>query len=247
MNERDHAVVLAAGRGRRLRPLTDDTPKTLLEVGRLPILGHILRALDADGYRTVTMVTGYRDEEIRAYCEETADVDLAFEYVHNEDFDTTNNIYSLWLARDHLRDGFTLVNSDTVFPSSFLRSLSTADGSRLVVDCEKDLGDEEMCVAIEDGRITAIGKDLADPDGEYIGVCKFTADCADRLVDHLDAFIDDGRVDEWYEAVFAHLFDEREVGYVEASNPWIEIDDADDLETARDRWEAMTNAGTYAD
>lgn len=246
MNECDRAVVLAAGRGRRLKPLTDDTPKTLLAVGEQPILGHIFEALAENGYRTVTMVLGYEAAQIRDYCEASA-YDFEFEYVYNDDFDTTNNIYSLWLAREHLLDGFTLINSDTVFPPSFLEALSATDGSRLVVDRQKQLDDEEMCVSVKNGRLEAIGKELDDASGEYIGVCKFTTDCAERLVEHLDSYIDDGRVDEWYEGVFDLLFDEHEVGYVDVQGTWIEVDDFDDLETARADWQAMTNARPHAD
>lgn len=246
MNEFDHAVVLAAGRGRRLRPLTDDTPKTLLRVGRAPILGHIFEALEETGYRTVTMVLGYEAEQIRSYCEEE-EYDFEFEYVYNEEFASTNNIYSLWLARERLLDGFTLINSDTVFPSAFLDDLTSVDGSRLVIDRQKQLADEEMCVRIRDGRLRAIGKELDDASGEYIGVGKLTADCAERLVAYLDEYVDDGRVDEWYEAVFDRLFDERDVGYVDARSAWIEIDDFDDLEAARADWRAMTNAAMHAD
>lgn len=246
MSECDHAVVLAAGRGRRLRPLTDDTPKTLLQVGKKPILGYILDALEQNGYRTVTMVLGYKADQVRSYCEESA-YDVEYEYVHNDDFDTTNNIYSLWLARGRLLDGFTLINSDTVFPPAFLDNLSAADGSRLVVDRRKELSDEEMCVRVQGERVVAIGKQLDDASGEYIGVCKFTSDCAERLIEHLDAYIDDDRVGEWYESAFDRLFDEREVGYVDVENTWIEIDDFDDLEAARTDWRTMTNTGTHAD
>jgi choline kinase len=245
VNEFDHAVVLAAGRGRRLRPLTDDTPKTLLDVGEQPILGHIFEALDEAGYRTVTMVLGHEADQIRGYCEESA-YDFEFEYVHNEVFADTNNLYSLWLARERLLDGFTLVNSDTVFPPAFLDDLSSADGSQLLVDRQKRLDDEEMCVRIREDRLQTIGKELDDPSGEYIGVCKFTADCAERLVAYLDEYVENDRVDEWYESVFDLLFDEREVGYVEARGAWIEIDDFDDLEAARTDWRTMTNAGTHA-
>ena len=118
MNSQRQAVVLAAGQGKRLRPLTEDTPKTLLDVGERAILEHILDALEATGYERVVVVTGFGNEQVKEHCRTHEALDV--EFVHNERFATTNNIYSLWLAREHATDGFTLVNSDTLFPAESL-------------------------------------------------------------------------------------------------------------------------------
>ncbi|MFC7006774.1 phosphocholine cytidylyltransferase family protein [Halalkalicoccus salilacus] len=229
-----HAVVLAAGIGRRLQPLTDETPKTLLDVNGRPILGHILDALADAGYERVTVVTGFEADQVRAFCESYDD--LAFEFIHSDSFRETNNSYSLWLARERLREGFTLVNSDTLFPIGCLDRLREHDGSALVVDASKELDEEEMMVRIEDGRVVAIGKDLERGDGEYIGLCKFESEDAPALVRHLDELVEQGRTDEWYEAAFDRLVPDQRVGIVEVRNDWIEIDDREDLRASKRLW-----------
>lgn len=236
MDQCDHAVILAAGLGRRLQPLTDERPKTLLEVGEKPILGHIFDALAENEYDYVTMVVGYEAEQIREFCESYSE--FSFTFVHNEDYASTNNLYSLWLAKDRLDEGFTLINADTVFAPEVIERLTDTDGSALVVDEEKELGSEEMAVSINDDELVDIGKEI-EGDGEYIGVCKFDSEDALRLVEHLDRFIEDDRTNEWYEHAFQSLFDDVEIGYVDVTGEWIEIDDADDLERGRENWRSI--------
>jgi choline kinase len=229
--EDSHAVVLAAGMGKRLRPVTESTPKTLVDVSDRPILGHICDALDRAGYESVTMVTGFEADQVREFCR--GEDRLSVEFVHSDAYRSTNNLYSLWLARDRLDEGFTLVNSDTLFPASSLRRLAEADGSALLVDAEKDLGDEEMKVRTEDGDLVDVGKNLDGASGEYIGVSKFDPEGADALVAELDRFVEADRTGEWYEAAFREVFDEVDVGTVEVRGDWIEIDDHDDLRAGR--------------
>lgn len=240
MDQFDHAVILAAGLGRRLQPLTDDRPKTLLDVGEKPILGHIFDALAENDYSHVTMVVGYEADQIQKYCESVSE--FSFTFVHNEDYASTNNLYSLWLARDRLVDGFTLINADTVFSPEVLERLTDVDGSALVVDEEKELGDEEMAVDIAGGELVDIGKEI-DGDGEYIGVCKFDSEDARRLVEYLDRFIEEGRTGEWYEHAFQSLFEDEEIGYVDVRGEWIEIDDPDDLEKGQKNWQSIVRSG----
>ncbi|WP_331234316.1 phosphocholine cytidylyltransferase family protein [Natronorarus salvus] len=245
MNDDRRAIVLAAGQGKRLQPLTDETPKTLLDVGSQSILDHILDSLEANGYEEAVVVTGFGREQVEAHCD--AREGIGIEFVHNADYDTTNNIYSLWLAREYAEGGFTLINADTLFPASSLEKLCAAEGSALLVDTEQDLDDEEMQVAFGSDHIETIGKNLdsenretgvylEDGDGEYIGVSRFTAEDTTLLFGHIEEFVERGAVTDWYEAAFDRLFDEREIGYVEVDDTWMEIDTPEDLERARTRW-----------
>ncbi|UPM41900.1 sugar phosphate nucleotidyltransferase [Halocatena salina] len=225
------AIILAAGQGRRLQPLTDDTPKTLLDVGEQAILEHILQALETNGYERVVIVTGFESEQIRDHCRSRESLEI--EFVHSERFDSTNNIYSLWLARDYALDGFTLINSDTLFPASSLSKLQQNDGSALLVDPETEQTGEEMVVAFDGDDIEAIGKDLSGGAAEYIGLSKFTAEDASVLFEHIGDFIEQEEVNGWYEGAFDRLFDDVSVGFVETDGPWIEIDTEEDLSEAR--------------
>jgi hypothetical protein len=93
------AVLLAAGLGSRLAPFTDVVPKCMVPVSGMPILGRLIRSLDRCGFERLVVVTGYRSEVIRDYLGEGFD-GVAIEYVVSPVFETTNNIYSLWLVRD---------------------------------------------------------------------------------------------------------------------------------------------------
>lgn len=227
----DQAIILAAGQGKRLRPLTEDTPKTLLDVGGQAILERILQALETNGYERAVIVTGFESEQIRAHCRSRDSMEI--EFVHSDRFASTNNIYSLWLAREYATQGFTLINSDTVFPAESLAKLQRSEESALLVDPTSEQTDEEMLVAFGSDGLDAIGKDI-DGDAEYIGVSKFTAADADVLFDHIERFIEREEVNGWYEGAFDRLFEDVDIGSVDVDGPWMEIDTQEDLSRAKE-------------
>ena len=240
MNDQRQAVILAAGQGTRLQALTTNTPQTLLEVGEHSILERIFQALEANGYECAIIVTGFESKQIKDHC--TLWESLEIEFINNEEYASTNNTYSLWLAREYAVDGFTLINADTIFSPESLEKLRQANESALLVDTEKELEDEEMQIAFDSNHIETSGKDLSgdgvgvylnDGDGEYIGVSRGTEKDASILFDYIGGFIERGEVNEWYKAAFDCLFDDTKIGYVRIKGPWAEIDTRTDLEHAR--------------
>jgi choline kinase len=235
-------MVLAAGQGQRLRPLTTDLPKTLLEVadGRT-ILDIALANLRAAGLERVVIVTGFaagRVEERVAELERRHDV--ALELVFNDRAEEWNNAYSLWLAREHFGEGVLLVNGDTVHPASIQRRLleSRGPGVLLAVDDVKTLGEEEMKVLLADGGALERINKAVDPTvahGEYIGLTLIEPAAAEALADALEATWrrDPGL---YYEDGFQELVDRgglvgtTPIGAVE----WCEVDDHADLARARE-------------
>lgn len=235
-------MVLAAGPGRRLHPLTAALPKTLLPVadGRT-ILDLALSNLAAVGVDDVVVVTGFaagRVEERVRDLEQRHGVRLAL--VFNERAEDWNNAYSLWLARETLHEGALLVNGDTVHPAAFEERLlaDRGPGVLLAVDREKPLGDEEMKILLsETGGVRRISKDVdpAAAAGEYIGVALVEAAAAAALSEALEAT---WRRDPslYYEDGFQELVDRGgEVGVAPVGNvEWVEVDDHDDLARARE-------------
>jgi choline kinase len=235
-------LVLAAGAGSRLHPLTADLPKTLLEVedGRT-VLDVILANLRAAGLDEVAIVTGVAAERIRERApalERRHGVRL--QLIHNDRALDWNNAYSLWLARTALAEGVLLVNGDTVHPPAVEEALLAARGpaALIAVDREKPLGEEHMKVLLDDdGAMRRINKaiDPAAAAGEYIGVSLLEAAVAEPLADALEAT---WRRDPslYYEDGFQELADRGgtirsvPIGAVD----WIEIDDHDDLARARE-------------
>jgi choline kinase len=233
-------LVLAAGAGRRLQPLTDGLPKTLLPLadGRT-ILDLALANLRSAGLEDVIVVTGFAAERIE---EQVPALErrhgVRLELVFNERAEEWNNAYSLWLAREAFADGVLLVNGDTVHPASVEEGLLAARGPDvlLAVDCEKQLGEEEMKVEVaEDGGLRRIHKqiDPAGAAGEYIGVALIEPAAAGPLADALETT---WRRDPslYYEDGFQELADRggairvSPIGAVD----WVEVDDHADLARA---------------
>jgi choline kinase len=235
-------LVLAAGAGRRLQPLTDDLPKTLLPVdGERTILDIALANLKHAGLDGVAVVTGFaahRIDDRRRALEQDHGVNL--ELVFNDKAEEWNNAYSLWIAREHLRGGAILVNGDTVHPASVEETVLAARGPAIVLaaDTEKALGEEEMKLHVtDDGFMDRINKAL-DPStaaGEYIGVTLIEGTAADPLADALEATWKRD-TDLYYDDGYQEFADRggrvgiAPIGQVD----WVEVDDHDDLARARE-------------
>jgi len=235
-------MVLAAGKGQRLQPLTDALPKTLLPVdGERTILDVVLANFAAVGLERAVVVVGFaagRVEELVPELERRHG--LQIETVFNDKAEEWNNAYSLWCAREHFGAGVLLSNGDTVHPPSVEEDVLGARGPQVViaVDGHKPLGEEEMKVHLsEDGRLERIhkGLDPATAHGEYIGVTLIEPGSADALADALEAtWRRDPQL--YYEDGFQELADRG--GHVGAAPirrvEWVEVDDHADLARARD-------------
>jgi len=228
------AVILAAGVGSRLRPLTDNTPKGLVEVGGKPILGHSLEAFYRAGIGEAILVTGHLHEQVEAFARNQP---LPCRCVYNPRYDTANNYYSLLVAEQALGgQGFVKVDSDLVFrPAVLARMLSAEADLCIACDPTVSLGAEEMkLLADEAGQIRGCSKEL-DPAGcvgESIGMEKIGEAFSPVLFDELRAMDAEGLTDAYYEDAYHRLgqrggHDIRAVDV--AGLPWAEIDDAADL------------------
>jgi len=235
-------MVLAAGKGVRLHPLTDDLPKTLLPVnGDTTILDVVLGNLRQAGLDEVVVVTGFAEHRVREAqpaLQERHGVRL--ELVFNPEAERWNNAYSLWCAREHFERDVLLVNGDTVHPASVEASVLAARGPDVVLalDDAKTLGEEEMKVRLTgEGRLERITKlmDPATAHGEYIGVTLIEGSAAAPLADALEAtWRRDPQL--YYEDGFQEYADGG--GHVGAAPigevDWVEVDDHADLARARE-------------
>ena len=235
-------VVLAAGAGIRLQPLTDALPKTLLLVDDdRSILDIALANLKQVGLEEVALVVGYAAERVS---ERVPQLErrhgLRLQLIFNPRAQEWNNAYSLWCARDAFAEGVLLVNGDTVHPPAMEERLLAARGPEVViaVDQDKPLGDEEMKVRLSpDGLLAHITKRMqpARADGEYVGLTLIEPAAAAPLADALEAT---WRADPslYYEDAFQRFADRGGrvgtalVGGVE----WVEVDDHADLARARE-------------
>lgn len=171
-------IILAAGTGSRLAPLTDDRPKCLVELHGRPLLEWTLEAAKANGVDEVIVIGGYRAEQLSAY-----DVTV----IVNEDYETTNMVHTLFLAQEFFGDGFVMSYGDIVYtPDTLQKVLMAPEGVNVVVDqdwrdyweqrFEDPLEDAETLKLGKGGEITEIGSrpsSYAEIDAQYIGLVSF--------------------------------------------------------------------------
>ncbi|MGH9396845.1 MAG: NTP transferase domain-containing protein, partial [Terriglobia bacterium] len=173
------AVILVAGRGERLRPLTSSTPKPLLPLAGKPLLGRTLGMLERSGVRRITLVTGYRERQVKKYVHQEFP-HLEVKFVRNPAYAKTNTIYSLWMARREARgESFVLIDGDLVFEPGSLELVLRTKGNLVLCDAQASLNSEAVkAYGGGDNRVLRIGKTaegMMRPLGESIGLAKIGA------------------------------------------------------------------------
>ena len=228
------AIILAAGKGTRLNGV-ELKPKCLFEVGGRTLLDLQISALLESQLKDIVIVAGFEAERIRRHCPQIP-------FVINPRFAETSSLYSLWLARDHLHDGFIVLNCDVLFhPRLLTKLISSPFPDALLVDITdkkaKPLGDEEMKVKVANGLVVDIRKDLdpSEADGENVGMVKFGSSGAKQLVKQMDALISQGFEREWAPRAFREFASRFPLHAISTGDlPWIEIDFPEDYRNAQE-------------
>ncbi len=175
-------IILAAGQGTRLSPLTDDKPKCMVPFNGKPIIDYIIDTAEKCGIENINIVHGYKRDILESHLK-----DKQINFFYNDLFDNTNMVASLFYAQDAMDDDVIISYSDIVYKEGVLRELMEAEGKvNVVVDkkwhdlwsirMENPLDDAET-LKIENGCIKELGKkpsSLNDIEGQYIGLIKFT-------------------------------------------------------------------------
>jgi choline kinase len=227
------AVILVAGGGTRLRPHTLHRPKALVPIAvGDTILGRAVRLLAAAGVKRLVLATGFGEEHVR---EAMRDAPLEVRFCRNDAWDRTQNVASLAVCAEAVGgESFFKLDGDVVFRPEVLERLDECAAPLAVaVDSRLDLGDEEMKVLADAGRITRFGKDL-DPKacaGESMGIERIDASLTPRLFASIAATVASGRTDVYYEHVYDQLVrDGVEARAVPVTDlAWTEIDTPEDL------------------
>jgi choline kinase len=238
------ALILAAGVGSRLAPLTDDRPKVLVDVGGRSFLLRHLDRLAAAGIpaKDVVIVGGYRIDQIH---KALAHAGHACTVIMNDQFAPWGNFNSVLVAEAALRGApFLQLDGDVIYDDRLLPRILAAPGEAvLAVDVREELDDETMKVIVENGRVTAVDKRL-DPKrchGEYIGVTRLSAGAGKLVFEELAKLPGENLSHEYYEHAFHRLTGSGRLPFsivdVHDCKP-LEIDNKDDL----DRAEAILRA-----
>ena len=232
------AVILAAGVASRLRPLTNNTPKCLLKVGSKSILELAIENLIANKIFDIVIVTGYLENQIRDFLKiRFPELNITFYY--NELYESTNNIYSLWLAGTALHvDGMLLMDSDIVFDERIIAKLFDSGFKSCLALKRHDVLDEEIKVRTDNnGRVLEISKEVnpSEAAGESVGIELFSKELLRELFRVIDRKVNiEKNVNQFYEAAFQELINNNHDIYAVDITEYFctEIDTIEDLKIA---------------
>ena len=202
------AIILAAGMASRLRPLTNNTPKCLLKIGERSLLQRSIDALINNGIKEIVIVTGYLHKQIEDFVKQQyPNINISF--IHNEVYDSTNNIYSLWLARPKA-DGeeILLLDSDLLYDPEIITRILSTNAENVLTLIRHDLGEEEMKVVTDSSVIIEISKTCSPSDaiGESLGIEKMGKPYTSALYKELEPMMNQENLENvFYEKAFERL------------------------------------------
>ncbi|MDX9893240.1 MAG: aminotransferase class I/II-fold pyridoxal phosphate-dependent enzyme [Patescibacteria group bacterium] len=237
------ALILAAGQGNRLKPMTDKIPKGLVQVNGIPILENDLNILSKKGIAKTFIVVGYLQDEIKNHFGYDWN-GMKIEYLENKIFDQTNNIYSLWLAKDVLHDDTILMECDIFFEEKLIDILiSEKLEDRVVVDRFEPFMDGTVVTINDHSEITKLI--TSDDQGENfdfsntyktVNIYLFTKDFLEKFfVPNLDLYVSTQGKNKYYELILSIFINFRNPvlkAAVISGVKWMEVDDFSDLRRA---------------
>jgi choline kinase len=232
------ALLLAAGTGTRLRPVTADAPKCLTTVAGHSILGRVVDNLRAAGFGRLVVVIGYQGDRIREFLQHNAG-GLQIDFVYNSEYRTTNNIYSLWLARQQIRESFLLVESDLVFDASMLGGMLHPD-KIAISNILPWMNGTTVGLDATGRRVTGFHvRHSACSARRYKTVNLYTLSLKTwNLVEQrLSHYVSAKRLGEYYETVFADMVADGSLAFDAVffdADRWYEIDTLADLDEAEE-------------
>jgi L-glutamine-phosphate cytidylyltransferase len=241
------ALLLAAGTGSRLYPLTQNAPKCLTMVNGVSILERLISNLNQHGITRLIVVTGHLENHIRHFLGNQVG-HIKIEYIFSPLYKTTNNIYSLWMARKVINEPFLLLESDLVFDESLLDDMLQPDriavakmqswmnGTYVTID------NAQQVKAFYAGNVDCLGGIKY----KTVNIYSLSRTSWRRVINVLEKRISDGKVNDYYETVFAEMTADGSLSFKQVSfdsKPWYEIDTVEDLAEA----ERLFLADDYAD
>ena len=237
-------LVLAAGQGKRLRPLTNDIPKCMVSYKNKPIIDYIINTVKNFGINDIAVVCGYKKNVLKKYLKE-----YYLTFFSNDEYDSTNMVTTLFEAKEYMDDDLIVSYSDIVYKEGVLKKLIDSNHEiAVIVDrkwrelwakrMENPLDDAET-LKIQNGRIIELGrkpKNFNEIEGQYIGLIKISKNIIKNVIEFYEKF--DKRIiyDGFdYKSMYLTSFIQMminnsfEVSPVFIDGGWIEIDTSEDL------------------
>jgi NDP-sugar pyrophosphorylase family protein len=238
------ALLLAAGTGSRLAPLTDKKPKCLVPVNEISILERLVCSLQDHNFNRLVVVIGHRGDCIRDYLGARKG-GMNITYITSPLYKTTNNIYSLWLAREVIDEPFLLIESDLVFDTDMLTDMLYPD--RAAVAKIKPWMNGTTVTVNSHKEIDAFHCGTHPPDREHfktVNIYSLSSRTWGLVRERLDHHIKNNMVNGYYETIFADMVKEGCLSFTPVifnSSLWYEIDTLADLRAA----ESVCNRYTH--
>ena len=234
-------VILAAGRGTRMGDI--DIPKCLLKIGNLSLIQYQLSCLRQLGIDDVMIITGYNEHLIKEHLiKERLDTNIKYEF--NENFENTNNLYSLFKAKDFVKDDFICLHADLLFHRKILKKCYEHPANVCLV-IEKNIRVETLRVKIESGKILQINKTLPmdSADGNFIGMVKFRKAIHKSLFDEMSELIEQQNLNAYFAVAIEKMIKKGIYAeFVETENlPWVDIDEKNEFESAKKTFSTLVN------
>ena len=238
------AIILAAGQGTRLRPLTNNKPKCMVEYQNKPIIDYILETMKECQVLDVAVINGYKKDVLEDYLKN----DILTFYT-NKDYDITNMVSTLFCAKDFMNDDLIISYADIVYKKEVLEKLiDSKDDFSVVVDRKwKELWSQRMenpledaeTLKIKDGKIIEVGKvpnSYDEIEGQYIGLIKISKNIMNRVIQYYegldkDKLFDGKNFNNMYMTSFIQMIIDNltDVKPVFIDGGWVEVDCIDDL------------------
>ncbi len=236
------ALILGAGQGKRLLPLTAQEPKALLKLAGRSVLEWQVLALASAGVEEVVFVSGFNSGLVDQALGEIAGriTSCRLRGLHNPFYGVADNIASCWLARGEMADDFILLNGDTIFQGALLEQLLASPPApvTLAVDHKDHYDDDDMKVCLDGQRLLDVGKTLPleRVDGESIGCMVFRGEGPALFKQRLEETLRHPQsLNRWYLSVIAELAHEGHAAACSIQGqPWCEIDFPADLDRAEE-------------
>jgi choline kinase len=234
-----HAIILAAGRGSRLLPLTTDLPKCLLPIGNTTVLGMQLDTLAAHGVKSATVITGFNSHRVKAEIKARKSGPRV-KTLYNPFFQVADNLASCWMARKSMRKDFLLINGDTLFSPELLQTILAAPAKDIAVTIDQKgyYDGDDMKVTLQGSQLVAIGKTLplTETDGESIGMLRFMGAGPKIFRDELKRLMKtaDGTKSWFLSAIHGLAQSGQHIDTINIKgSDWSELDTPEDYEVCR--------------
>ncbi len=233
------ACLLAAGTGSRLHPFTDSVPKCLTEVNGQPILQLLVDALLDNGFKRLVVVVGHLEHHIRSFLNKNGG-GLTIEFITSPLFQTTNNIYSLWLAKEKIQESSLLIESDLIFDPSLLGGLLYPD--KIAISPVQPWMSGTLVSMNSQNRVSAFNMGLiaynvsmSPSMFKTVNIYSLSRLSWQKVFKRLEVYVSNGKVNEYYETVFKEMVANGSLsleGVFFNPQHWYEIDTVEDLKNA---------------